>query len=700
MSKTASNIVKLCVDSDNPQGLYEFVLPPMPPEKEIWYYDLPKKDQYWKTPAVGRGFKWLANDGLRKVKQMSEKEKIEYIEYWRDKWLNGLWVMIKGEPTYLTGLHVDHLVFNKYKSKNLFYDDAQRLRFYFRELTNRDNLCDGRLWAKGRRVGITTEEITEAIRVLLSDYSNHVGGQSDTHPKAKSTIMSKIIDTYGKRVSWMREDYYKANGKQPRERLELTNIVLSEDEDEYPLGGIARVFPTTTKALDGEEFMLVIMDELSKWVDCAPYETYEINVKTIVNPGKRGKMDVLSTTGDSKEAEKSVRDWHQLISDSNPKVRNANGKTNSGLYYYFVSYVYSFELWERYPQIKDKYGKVNIAMAEEIIWSEINRHPRDSKPYIFALYKMPMMMRHTLLTASNQGYFSKIRIAARLEELRGMSYDRKPYIIGSLEYDNTGNVYFESNAERQVRCDADGTKYVPGHWMISVQPYFSIEKGINLANRYRISGDGICYPPVNQEGAIGFDPIRYRKEDTVSQNLSEAAIIVYKKLDYYGAGDANQYCALWLNRPDDPRDANRESIKACKFWGYKMMYERVMDAVKEDYEEANMVPFLMINPKDGIHGMIIDSGGKTVKNALNTMVTRFAPPKTPEDIDFIATMPFEAVLQDLDGIDISNTTKYNVFMAMVELEHGLSQVTYTNVTDSSSMSRLKAIQEIFPPINK
>jgi len=696
--KKGSNIVRLCVDPEYPMGLYEYNLPPIPDEKEIWYHDLKKGDQFWKTPAAGPKFKWLNPDGtIKNVKHMPERDRRHYIDYWRDKWENGLWIFINGEPTYLTGMHVDHLVFNKFKSGHFFYDDAQRHRFYFRDLTNKDPICDGRCWMKGRRVGATSEEITEAINVMLSNFSNHVGGQSDTHPKAKSTIMSKIIETYVRRPVWMREVYYSSNGKMPRQELELISS-MSNDDENYPLASKARVFATTAKALDGEEFMLVIMDEFSKWEDVSPMETYEVNVKTIVNPGKRGKLDALSTTGDSDHAEKSVRDWHKLIQDSNPLIRNANGKTNSGLYFYFISYVYSFELWERYPKIKDKFGKVDVSMAEEIIWNEINKHPKDSKGYVYSLYKMPTRLAHTLLTASTQTYFSRIRISEAMKYLRALPYDRKPYVVGSLEYDQEGNVYFESNEERRARCLVSGEKYVQGYWKIAVQPYFSIERGLNLSNRYRVV-DGICFPPINPEGAIGFDPIRYRKEDTTSANLSDASIIVHQKLDYYGSGNANKYCALWLHRPDDPRDANREAIKACKFWGYPIMFERAMDAVKEDFEKEKMVPFLLKSEKDGIVGMVIDSGGKTVQNATDWMVTRFAPPKTSEDPDQLAEMPFEEVLVELDTVDLKRTTKFNVYMSMVELEYGLKQIVYTNRSESSDINKMKRINEVFPQRN-
>lgn len=665
-------------------GLYQYEVPQMPKESDIWYFDVPKKEQYWRTP-FNKNNKWLTPKGeLWNVKQMTEKDRIEYIDYWRDKWENGLWVFINGEPTHLTGAHVDHLVFNKFKSRHFIYLDAQRDRFYFRDITNKANLCDGRLWVKGRRVGITAEQITENIRCVINDYSNNTALQSDILDKAKSTLLNPIIDVYIKRPEWIRESFYSSNGKIPRALLELKDATLRSD-DNYPLGGTIRAFPTTSKALDGEEFMLVTMDEASKWVDTLPYETFEVNKKTIVNPGKRGKMDVLSTTGDSKEAQKSVRDWHKLIVDSNPHILNANGKTNSGLWPYFVSYIHSLELLELFPAIKDIYGKVNREMAEEFIWNDIKKYPKDSKEYIFALYKQPMEMRHALLTPTSQGNFSKIRINDRLMELGSMPNDSKPYVRGRLEEDQKGKVYFEAD------------EY--GHWYISVHPYFSIERGIDTRNRFTKSLEGVYFPPINPEGGIGYDPVRYKKQDTSSNNLSQAAIIVHKKLDYFGSGIQNEYCGLYLHRPDDPRDANKECIKACKYWGYPCMHERVIESVKEDFEDNNMLPFLLKNEKDGLYGIWIDSQGKIVKNGTEWMVSRFSPPQNPEDRDQIAIFPFEQPLRDLDGIDLGNTTAFDCYMAMIELEYALKQIIFTNVTDKTAGNVLKAMMEIMPKRN-
>lgn len=664
--------------------MYSYELPRLPDkESDIWYYNLPKDQQYWKTPH-NKDFRWINPDGtLRNPRKMKEREKIEYVGYWRDKWENGLWIMINGVPTFLNGIHIDHLVFNVFKSKFFKYLDAQRERFYFRELTDKDRFCDGRIWIKCRRAGITSEQITHSIRVMISDFNNDVALQSDTHAKAKSTLLSKIIDTYIRRPEWIREFFYSSNGKEPVADLKLKPATLVSD-DNYPLASWARAFPSTSKALDGEEFMLVTMDELSKWEESSPYETFEINKKTIVNPGKRGKLDALSTTGDSKEAVKAVQDWHKMIAGSDPAIRNPNGYTNTGLYEFFISGIHSMELVEKLPDVLDKFGCVNKEMAEEYIWNEVNQHQKNSKEYIYALYKMPLVKKHALLTATSNTYFSKVRISARLDELRKLPNHRKPFVRGRLEYFENGDVYFEAD------------EY--GHWYIALHPYVSSMNNIDTRNRYKKSKyDGVCTPPKNPEYGMGYDPVRYKKEDTSSNHLSQAAIVVAKKHDYFNSGEGNQYAALYLHRPDDPKDAHKECAKACKYWGAPCMHERVIESVKEVFEELNMLQFLQRNEKDGLYGIWIDSQGKIVKNAIEMMQTRFAPPKEEKDVDQIAIMPFEECLMDMDAFDIANTTKYDTFMAMIELEYSLKQIQFTNLTEDNTKTMSALINEIIVP---
>ncbi len=668
-------------------GTYNYELPNLPKESEILYYDLPKKEQFWRTPADLK-----RQLDIRDVKKMPEREKIEYINMWRERWHDGMWFMNNGEPTYITGMNLDHLVFNSFNIGTLYYLKSQKERFYFRDLTNKDRLCDGRVWVKARRTGITTEEMTEAIRCIISDFNNKVAMQSTKLEICQRTLMTPIIDAYSSRPKWMRENFYSNNGRKLKSVLSLTSNLIADDEDKW-LGGFIMPFPTLGSAVDGDGWMLDIMDELSKWVTALPYETYEINKKAIVNPRKRGKMDLLSTTGDSKESANAVVDWHKIIANSNPVVRNKNGKTNTGLYKYFVSGIHSLDITEELPDVLDKYGEVNKEMAEEFLWNEINKHPKDSKQYIYALYKTPMEERHALLSPSNSSFFSKIRITKRLDELRNLANDLKPYIMGSLN-DKNGKVYFESNEEQWQRCEKDGTKYEHGYWAIALHPYFSMERNIDTRNRFKIK-NGVYFTSTNPEFGGGYDPVRYPKPDTTSTSLSKAAIIIYKKFDYFGSNECNQYAALYLHRPDNPRDAHKEAIKAAKYYGCKIMHERVIETVKEDFIDANCLPLLAQNEKDLQYGMWIDSQGKVVQNAVDWMVSRFSAPKEGES-DQIDILPFEDCLTDMDNFDIAHTTRFDVFMAMIELEYCLKQMVFNNVSDTSGVDMQRVINELFP----
>lgn len=662
-----SNIVTI----GSGDGTYQYKLPKVPDEKSILYYDLPKEKQYWRTPHDLE--KKL---DIRDVKKMNERDRIEYIELWRERWQNGMWFMNNGNPTYITGAHVDHLVFNKFGGSHLYYLDSQRERFYFRDLTNKDRICDGRTWVKARRTGITTEQITEAIRVVLSGFYYKVGMQSTKLEICERTLMKPIIDTYIGRPNWMRETFYKSNGKKPVKSLRLVDSVL--DEETETLGGFILPFPTVASALDGDGWMLVIMDELSKWFTAAPYETLEINLKAIINPGRRGKIDALSTTGDSQEAIHSVADWHKLIANSNPKIRNANGKTNSGLYKFFVSGIHSLDLLEERPEIKDLYGFINKEMAEEHLWNNVNKYAKDSKEYIFALYKTPMIEEHALLSSSTANLFPKIRIAAQLKYLAELPITGKPYVRGRLDEMQGGFIEFVEDST--------------GPWLWAVLPYYSIEKGVDTRNRFTKNMHGVYSPPINQEGCIGYDPINYTKEQVKTNNYSQACLFIRKKLDYFNSGISDEVMAIYLDRPDDPRDTNKEAMKACRFTGFKCMHENSVSHVYEDFRDNNMLPFLM-KGEDGIYGM--KPTPKNTKDGISMLQTRYAPPKSENQKDQISCYPFEDGLRSLDNFDPSNTTPFDPTMAEIYCEHGLKQVVYTNVSDETDMAKLAIAKELF-----
>lgn len=664
-------------------GLYQYETP-KPPDNEIdiWYYNVRKKsDQYWKTPA-NVDLRWLDRNGvLKDVKKMPERDRINYINYWRDKWENGLWFFNNGEPTYITGMHVDHLVFNQFSGHHLFYLNSQRERFYFRDITNNDPVCDGRVWIKPRRAGITIEEITESIRAILSDTYNNVIFQSDTYKKVMDTLMKPTIDVYSRRPAWMREEFYAPQGRKPASELSLTSSTM-EDQGLERLGGKIEGLPTVASAGDGKDYVLSVIDEFSKNESCSPYEILEVNLKAI-NPFKQLKIDCLSTTGDSKNSMRATMDWHKLIANSNPKILNKNGKTISGLKKYFVNAIDSLFVYQQIKKqtgksIIDNHGYVNKEMAEEWIWNEHNKYEKNSQEYFFSLYKLPLEESHALLSSSVSNIFRKPAIVQRLHELEELPFDKKPYVRGDLVEDQQGLIHFEPSET--------------GIWLWAVQPYFSTEKAIDTRNRFRRI-DGVFFPPINPEGCFGYDPINFPKDMLKTNKYSKACITGHKKFDYYGSGIKDEKMCFLLWRPDDPHDVNTEMIKACKFTGYPCSHERSIAHVYEDFKAANMLPFLM--KFDGHYGIVANS--KNTGDGLAMMQARYSNPKTPEQKDQIATHPFEDALRSHRDFDPSNTNQFDPTMSEIMLEHGLKQIVYTNASDQSVGQLMDRIHVVMPP---
>jgi len=643
-------------------GLYQYVVPIKEPsdEKLILNYQHKKNDQFWRTPPI------------MDVKRMSAKDRIEYIERERQRWIEGVFILINGELKYMTGLNYDHLTYCTYNSAKLMYFDDERNVFYFIDLTEKEAACTGRTWIKPRRAKMTTIMCSLSQYKMLSDFSNYVTIQSDTRDKAQASYMVPIIDSYSRRPKWMREDYYAPNGKKPRKALELTSNMIQEEGEEW-MGGKINIFPTTAKATDGLEAIESILDEFSKVEDTSPYEMFEVNKKVVQNFRKQGMIDCLSSSGDSKDAAKATMDWHKLIANSNPLRKDEFGKTVSGNWEYFISAIHSQYVPKEYT---DKFGIVDKERAEAWIQNEHNKYQKGTKEHIFSLYKLPLVKEHALLSSSTSTIFPKIRMQNRIDGIEGLLPRNRPY-VRSILIEKEGKIYREASDT--------------GPWLWSVDPYFSLEKGVNLSNRF-IKRGGLFFPVVNVEGCFGYDPINYPKLLTSSSNISQACLMGHKKLDYYNTGAIDEKVAFLLWRPDDPREVNKEIIKACKFMGYPCMHERSVPHVYEDFRDAGMLGFLM-KGEDGLYG-VSQSNAKAKQDGLSLMQSRYAPPKEEDQKDHVAIHPFEDALRSHVNFDINNTTQFDPTMTEIYLELGLKQIQFTNLTDQSNQTMGELINEI------
>jgi hypothetical protein len=301
--------------------------------------------------------------------------------------------------------------------------------------------------------------------------------------------------------------------------------------------------------------------------------------------------------------------------------------------------------------------------------------------------RLPLEKKHGLMAATSKDYLPVIRMQDRLDDLNKLPIHRKPYVRGNFTMpDMKGRVWFEPDEN--------------GIWLVAVHPHFSVELNIDTRNRWR-NLNGTYLKPANPEFVIGYDPIKFKKKNTTSKNLSLACLVVWKKFNYFNAiyesGDPIiiEFCALMLLRPDDPIYAHFEAVKACRYYGAPIKVERNVGDTDDVFIDNGMEDFLLTDKK-GIFGM--HTTDKTTENGVQRLATKFAAPKTEDDKDQVACYPFEDGLLDFINFDISNSLNSHVTMATIMCEYGADQIVQTNTTDNSVRRMLKAAQSVFPPV--
>lgn len=625
-------------------GLYNYETPTMPTrEEDILFYDLPKADQHWRIPP------------RKNVRRISQSEVIEYVEQERDRWANGVWFFNNGEPTYITGMHYDHLVNMRFDFGHAEYYDQQREDFYMRDLARKDKNCFGVVWLKPRRYGMTAEELTQAIYSSMEDFNLNVGLMSNEGTKAISTLMQPIVNAVMYRPVYSRPIFYKPSGKKPRKALEFADGQVDFDDSEIEhelrtLGGIIKPYNTTPAAMDGEKKAYIVMDEVWKWTGADPDETLGINKKCVEIKGIAGKISMLSTMGDSDDYGVAIKAGIKVWNDSNPDVRDGNGRTTSGLYRYFVSAIHSKTLPAEFT---NKYGKVDAGRAEEFILNDRAKFTKGTKSYIFEMRRMPLKASEALASANSEATYDVERHQRALDELNKLPKNRKPYVRGNFIENSMGKVVFEPNEE--------------GLWKKAHDPFWQ-QNGKDYRNHYRRSGRKIK-PPKQVEFVIGYDPVRYGLAQTKSKNLSRAAAVVRQKYDYYGNGMAGRYAALLVYRPLKSADAHEQVLLAAKYYGAEVNPERQVETVYDYFEAEQALDVIMDNPDDGKKGLWTDSNRKVIKSGVE-FITNDVAMEEGSDHDPITLIPFEEIHEERISFDPTNTSPFDVEMADIMCHHG------------------------------
>ena len=656
---------------------YHYELPKMPTrEEEFLNYEYKKKDQFWRTPEFPVAFDW---------KRMSKREQYDIVERERERWVNGVWFFNDGEPTYITGMHYDHLAYATFEFGKAQYYDSQRKDFYFRDYTRKDPDSFGRNWLKPRRYGMTLQEITEQTYTAIEDENRLQGMISDNRDKTYDTIFTPLVTSYLKRPIWSRPKIYTPNGRIPKQKLVFNDGMIADNFDEGMslgaagcLNSLIQPKPTTVIGYDGWKLHYLTLDEVWKWVGADPAKCYDKQKKCFLVGSKIiGKCSVLSTMGDDDSYEKAIAAGIQMWYDSDPRIRT-NNRTTSGLYRYFVSGIYSqFDF-------ADKYGIINEDQATQYIMDERSKFSPGSKEYLYECRKVPLTEEDAISTANTSAIFDYKRVQSSIEILKKTPEKSRP------------TAFYDLHEHPQTkRIEAEPKKWGDGDWELAVLP--KIDKNNDFSNRWFEDQSGNVHLMPNPQGCIGYDPIRYAEGDTKSNNLSMAAAIARQKFDYYNNGGKNLYTGLYHQRPPDAEDAHYEVYKYSKFMGFPIMYERQVESFKRRMIELFFKSALLKSRYDG--GFGIWTRANVVKDGVDLLTAYTKPPKTVEEMhnfDYMGKIPFVSFLEQMQTFNPAKTTIFDIMMADMMLESGLLQILEVNYSEDFVNRENKLIKAFIP----
>src|ERR1035437_7038525 len=272
-------------------GEHFYKTPPVPPKKQIFFHDLPKKDQYWKRAEVIKDIPSFFFDWRRDVNENAkatiyegknlvslsviDTDKLKELRDREiDRMLDGVWFYNNGGPTYLTGGYYGVLVWaqlydcsNEVEVGSLYggFYKFQCTYTYFIEICKITTIARGGDVVKPKKTGIT---MLQELLILID---------AITHRSANYSIMSTKQDDAAE-INMMYVLYAARRLPEvlkPEYRNNLSAIYFQDTgrgaktggkkkTDTDPLDSVIQTVATVWNGFDGAKRRVAHVDEQSK----------------------------------------------------------------------------------------------------------------------------------------------------------------------------------------------------------------------------------------------------------------------------------------------------------------------------------------------------------------------------------------------------------------------------------------------------
>lgn len=638
--------------SDNPQ-LIEVIgfeqpipLPKKPAKRHFRNYGKPQKQQKFEREEIPADLKyWPKRDQEAFVSKMWHKRK------------NGEWWLINGEEVYVTGKAWTFFNF-WHTTKGPLPDFRMEAVDFFLvwEFCERDENCFGMLDIKPRRVG-DTEKTLFLIWEHCSRIRYQRGGMQNINDDFAQKNFKRLVRSHNKMI-WFFKPITKGSDspkqllefnypeqKMTRKKLKMANKKgggnneLLESKYKFaPIESSIDFEASVQGRYDGEQLGIYHLDEPGKIIAFDIKLQWPVIRRTMSLNNDRlivGKAIFTTTVedyqkgkGGKTETVSTIKNVEYFWKGSNPKDRNANGRTKTGLYRYFRNCVFSDEI--------DEFGFYDEAKTLEWINNERRFLEEKGDWDLLAQFKRqyPITINDVFSTALDDCVLMPILLDNRKRQIEeGLDWrNRVPEeglikpreIIGDLIWHEGvfgGDVVFVPNPV--------------GKFKITQRP---------LSPNNKIGNRGIVKPGNDDVYTFGVDPYDHMVEGKAGEDgskiHSDGAGVVYRKYDDRVDGGLQRdaegrileeevhkmktdtFVCTYLNRPQEPYEFYEDMLKCAIYYGVSMFYEKDKPGVGNFFRNNKMKSgqsfsaYIKQRPKETITTYTKVKGEKGIKASV------------------------------------------------------------------------------------
>lgn len=658
-------VINICPDGTEGEiieiaGLF-IQLPEKPDDSNILFNELPKEEQYWRRLSIPKEL-----ERIRTMDEWSEAPKefrdryTPYIEREFVRRRKGLWFYNNGIPTYITGHHYMLLQWSKMDIGYASYLDFQRKLFIHYAACESDPRSVGQVYVKCRRSGYTNVSSSILVDEGTQVAEKLLGIISKTGKDAQENVfMKKVFPMFRSYPFFFKpvqdgttNPRMELAFREPSKRITKNNKAVMMTQ---ALDTVINWKNTVNNAYDGEKLHTLFLDESGKYE--SPIDVNELwrIHRTCLLVGKKvvGKALVGSTVN---PLDKGGANFRKLYYDSDPKKRNENGRTKSGLYKIFIPAYEALEgFFDQYglPIVNDPEKPINtmdgdITKIGAKTYLNNERKALMSDPYELneVIRQFPWTEEEAFRDSTKTSHFNISKIYEQIEHNSNLFPN--PVVRGNFIWNNG-----QQDSKVVFTPDPNGKFRVS--WLMPFEE----------SNKQTIQ-NGKRSPGNVHLGVGGVDS--YDIDETADGRGSKGAFHFFNKFNMNYP--SNRFVLEYAERPDLARVFYEDVLMASVYYGYPLLVENNKYGIVRYFESRGYDNYIMDRPphltppnqRGNVRTKGVPSNSQEFIQAHAQAIEAFIHEHIGYrvDTDEYGKMYFDRTLQDWIGYKISDRTKFDL----------------------------------------